>query len=234
MLKSAGLLDKYFYLFMSLLIAAVVVYGFTHTVDQNLFHATPPRPLLLYVHAAVFSGWVAFFILQSTLVRTRNLHLHRLLGCFGVALGLAIPVLGSSTAITMARFNMLHFHSTDDASGLIFSFFDMTAFTIPFALAIAWRKKPEIHRRLFLIASCALTSAAFARFPWGLPLPGFFYAELDLLILLGVARDLILSRHIHRVYLYALPAMILGQVVVVYTGLHDLPYWHKIGDAILR
>jgi hypothetical protein len=230
----AAFLDRYFYLCMSLLIAAVVGYGFGQTVDQHLLHATPHRPWLLYVHAAVFSGWVVLFILQSALVRVRKVGLHRLLGWFGVVLGVAIPVLGSSTAITMARFNMLHFHSTDDASGLIFSFFDMTAFSIPFALAIYWRRKPEFHRRLFLIASCALTSAAFARFPFGLPLPGFFYAELDLLILLGATRDLIRDRRIHTVYLYALPALVLGQVVVVYTGVHDLPYWLRIGNAILR
>jgi hypothetical protein len=34
----ARLLDRYFYFFMSLLIAAIIVYGFHFTVDANLFH----------------------------------------------------------------------------------------------------------------------------------------------------------------------------------------------------
>ena len=55
----------------------------------------------------------------------------------------------------------------------------MTAFTVPFALAVYWRRKLEFHRRLFLIATCALTSAAFARLPFSLPLPGSFDAEQD-------------------------------------------------------
>jgi hypothetical protein len=42
-----GLIDRYFYLFASLLIAAIVVQGFSHTVDQNLFHASPLRALPL-------------------------------------------------------------------------------------------------------------------------------------------------------------------------------------------
>lgn len=138
--RHANLLEKYFYFFMSLLIAVVVVYGFSHTVDRKLIHAVPVRPHLLFIHASIFSGWVVFFIVQSALVRTRNVRLHRLVGWFGAALGVAIPILGVSTAITMARFNILHFHSSDEASGLIISFFDMTAFTIPFALAIYWRK----------------------------------------------------------------------------------------------
>ena len=232
--KPVELVDKYFYLFMSLLIAAVVVYGFSHTVERKLIHAVPVRPLLLYLHAAIFSGWVVFFIFQSALIRMHNVRLHRLMGWFGAALGVAIPVMGISTAITMARFNILHFHRTDAASGLIVSFFDMTAFTIPFALAIYWRKKPEFHRRLILIATCALTSAAFARFPhYFVPPVMFFYADVDLLILLGVARDLIVNRRIHQVYLYALPVLILGQIAALYTPAEDLPYWLRIVHAML-
>jgi hypothetical protein len=229
----AGLLDKYFYFFMSLLIPVVVVYGFSHTVDRNLIHPALPRPFILYLHAAVFSGWVLFFILQSTLVRTHNVRWHRRIGWFGVALGVAIPVLGVSTAVTMARFNMLQLHSADAESFLIVPLNDITAFTIPFALAIYWRKKSEFHRRLLLMASCALTAAAFGRFPPHLLPPVIFYAGVDLLILLGVARDLIVNRRIHPVYLYGLPAFILGQTVAMYAFIHNSPYWLKIAHAIV-
>jgi len=41
------LLDKYFYFAMSLLFAAIVVAGFSRTVNQNLFHPALPRPFLL-------------------------------------------------------------------------------------------------------------------------------------------------------------------------------------------
>jgi hypothetical protein len=229
-----GVLHKYFYLFMSLLIAVTVVYGFSRTVDKNLIHPALPRPFLLYVHAAVFSGWVVFYILQSALVRTHKVGVHRRIGWFGVALGIAIPVLGVSTAITMTRFNIVQLHQTDAAAFIMVPLFDITAFSITFALGIYWRKKPESHRRLLLIASCALTAAAFGRFPPHLLPPVVFYSGVDLLILLGVARDLIVNRRIHRVYLYALPAFILGQTVVMYTVTHELPYWLKIANAILR
>ena len=170
---------------------------------------------------------------QSALVRTRNVALHRRTGWFGVALGATIPVLGISTAVTMARFKILQFHATDAESFLIVPFFDIIAFTIPFALAICWRKKPEFHRRLLLLASCALTAAAFGRFPPHLLSPDVFYAGVDLLVLLGVARDLMVNRRIHPVYLYGLPAFILGQTVVMYTVIRELPYWLKIAHAIV-
>jgi hypothetical protein len=79
---------------------------------------------------------------QSVLIRTHNVAWHRLTGWFGVA----IPVLGISTAVTMARFNIVHFHSTDAASGLIGPFFDIIAFTIPFALASRPRRGSHPRR----------------------------------------------------------------------------------------
>jgi hypothetical protein len=232
--KRGGLLNQYFYFFMSLLIAAVVVYGFSFTVGKNLIHPAIPRPLILYVHAAAFSGWLGFLMLQSGLVRTHNVHWHRRIGWFGVALGVAIPVLGVSTAITMGRFNILRLHSTEAESDLMIPLFDMVAFTGTFALAVYWRKKPEFHRRLILIATCALTAAAFGRFPERLLPSELFYGGVDLLILLGVVRDMIVNRSVHRVYFYVLPAFIVGQTIVTYTLLHRLPYWTKIAHAILR
>jgi hypothetical protein len=97
----ARLLGQYFYFLMSLLIAVVVVYGFSHTVNKNLIHPAIPRPFVLYLHAAVFSGWVGFFILQTTLVRTGNVRWHRMMGRFGIVLGVLVAALGVWTAITM-------------------------------------------------------------------------------------------------------------------------------------
>ena len=231
--KRGSLLEKYFYFFMSILIIVVVVYGFSFTVGKNLIHPAVPPPLILYVHAAVFPGWLVFFILQSGLVRTHNVQWHRQIGWFGMALGITIIVVGVSTAITMARFNTVQLHSGDEDSFLMIPFFDMVCFTTTFALAIYCRKKPEFHRRLMLIATCALTAAAFGRFPERLLPHEFFYAGVDALILLGVVRDLMVNRTVHRVYLYALSAFTVGQTVVTYTAFHQLRYWQKIAHTIL-
>jgi len=232
--KRAGFWDRYFYFLMSLLIAVVVVYGFSHTINENLIHPAIPRPFILYIHAAVFSTWLVFYIFQSVLIRTHHVALHRLTGWFGVALGVTMPVLGISTAIAMARFNTVRLHYPGAAEFLIIPFFDIICFTIPFALAIYWRKKSEFHRRLILIATCALTSAAFGRFPPQIMPYVWFYAGVDILILLGVVRDLIVNRRVHQVYLYALPAFIVAQIAVMHTYLHASPWWTNIANAILR
>src|SRR5262249_33475447 len=111
--------DHYFYFFMSLLIVVVVAFGFSQTIDMNLIHPAIPPPFLLYVHAAVFTGWLAFFILQSALVRTSNVQIHRALGTFGIAMGIGIPVLGVATSLTMTRFDIDKLHNPDAATDMI-------------------------------------------------------------------------------------------------------------------
>lgn len=228
-IAARGELGQYFYLFMSLLTVGVIVFGFSFTIGKNLLHPAIPRPWILYVHAIVFSSWLVFFVLQSTLVRSRKVQWHRRLGRFGVALGALIPLVGVSTAVVMGRFNIVSLHATDAESFLVVPLFDMVCFTSTFPLAVYWRKKPELHRRLMLVATCALTAAGFGRF-----LPGYlFYGGVDLLILLGVARDLLVNRTVHRVYLFVLPLFILGQTVVTYIAYHNVPFWLKIAHAML-
>lgn len=217
---------------MSFLIAVVVIYGFSHTIDRNLLHPSFQPPWILYLHSFVFSAWVLFFILQSALVRSRNLLLHRTLGWVGVGLGVAIVVLGYTTAITMGRLSLQHRIPFPFASFLIVAILDLVCFAVPFVLAIYWRRRSDFHRRLMLIASCALLEAAFGR----IPISRIFLAPVgvDLLILLGVVRDVIVDRRIHKVYLYALPAMILLQVIAEYTFVHQSPWWTGIGNYLLR
>lgn len=243
----ARLMGQHFYLLMALLIAAIDVYGFSQTVNQRLIHPAIPRPFVLYLHAAVYSGWVVFFILQTTLVRTGNVRWHRMTGLFGVALGTSVVALGVWTAIVMGRFNMAQLHRHFAPPILLAQFYDVLAFATPFVLAIYWRRKSEFHRRLMLVASCALTVAAISRMPILLSITGrisdsagvnfltlfviFDGAGVGLLILLGVARDLIVSGRVHRVYVYALPAYIICRIVVAYTC--QTPFWLKIARAIL-
>lgn len=243
----ANLLENYFYFFMAVLIGAVVVYGFSQTVEGKLFHPPEARPFLLYVHAAVFFGWVVFFILQSVLVRIRNVSWHRRLGWFGVGLGIAMFILGVSTAITMARFDKFSLHVAHPERGLLISLYDITAFAIPFSLGIYWRRRPEFHRRLQLLSCSALTAAAFGRFvPFFLTSGGrhspallafaswtTLYAGVDILILCGMARDLVFLRRIHPVYLYGFSAFVVCQGLILYTLAHHSVWWMKAAGAIL-
>ena len=217
---------------MSLLIAVVVVYGFSPTVDNKLIHGNPRRPILLWVHAVLFSSWVAFYIAQSVLVRIRKVKVHRTLGWVGAALGTSMVVIGPWVAVVMARFDTVQLHRANRDAFLIVPLSDMAAFAICFGLAILWRTNPERHRRLMLIATCALTGAAFGRMPV-MHAPLYFYGGIDGLILLGVLRDLAISRRIHTVYLIAIPLLLAAQTTAAQIFLHRAPFWINIAHRLI-
>ena len=226
-----GLVDRYFYFAMSLLIAMIVVCGFSITIDQSLFHAAIPRPLLLWIHGAAFSAWVVFYILQSTLVRTHHVNVHRLLGWFGTALAATMVVLGIVIAVIMGHFDAVVLHQPDPAF-LSIPFYDMVAFGTCVGLAISWRKKPELHRRLLFIATCGLLDAAFGRFPYVFR-NDLFFPLLDAVILLGVARDLVVNRNVHKVYRVALPLMIVLQGITIYLWRGSPAWWLEFCQKLL-
>jgi hypothetical protein len=142
--------------------------------------------------------------------------------------------LGVATAITMARFDTvrLHQNQSDAYAFLSIPFYDMIAFGVLIALAIFWRTKPELHRRLIFIATCGLMDAAFGRFDY-LFNNNLFFPCLDLLILFGVGRDLLVDGRVHKVYLRALPVLIVGQSLALYMWRHNPSWWQGITHAIL-
>jgi hypothetical protein len=227
-----GFVGRYFYFSMSLLVAAIVVYGFLVTVNDSLFHPAVPRPIILWIHGAAFAGWVLFFIFQSTLVRIQKVSWHRFMGWFGAGLATVMVPLGIATSIVMARFDTVQLHQPGADAFLIIPFYDMLAFGVSIGLAIYWRQRPEMHRRLVLIATCGLLDAAFARFPHVFD-NNLFFPLLDLVIVLGMARDLLVDRRVHKVYLYALPLLIVGQSLAVYIWRSNPSWWQGIAHAIL-
>ena len=142
--------------------------------------------------------------------------------------------LGVATAIVMARFDtvQLHQNQNDAYAFLSVPFYDMVAFGALIGLAIYWRTKPELHRRLVFIATCGLMDAAIARFDYVFD-NNLFFPFLDLLILLGVGRDLLVDRRIHKVYVYALPVLIVGQSLAIYMWRQNPSWWQAITHGIM-
>jgi hypothetical protein len=225
-------LGRYFYFCMALLMAGLAVWGFSHTVDARLLHAKPPRPLLLWFHGAAFSFWIALFIAQSALVRMRKVSVHRTLGWFGAALAATMVVSGFLVSVVMLRFDMTVLHRKNVASFLSVLWCDMIIFGACMTLAIYFRKRPEYHRRLVFMASCQLMQAVFVRFHY-IGYHDLFYPALDLLIVAGILRDLVVDGRVNRVYLHVFPAMIVLEALATYLERVNPSWWQATTLAIL-
>lgn len=217
---------------MALLMAALSAWAFSHTIDAHLLHAKPPRPLLLWFHGAAFSAWIVLFIAQSALVRMRKVSLHRTLGWFGASLAAIMVVSGLMVSIVMLRFDVTVLHLNKVAPFLSILWCDMLIFGVCMALAIYFRRRPEYHRRLVFIASCQLMQATFVRFQY-IGQHDLYYPALDLLIVAGILRDVIVDRRVNKIYLWVFPAMILLQSLATYLELVNPGWWQRITLASL-
>ena len=225
-------LSRYFYFCMSLVMGGLVIWGFSRTVDARLLHATPPRPLLLWFHSAVFSAWIVLFIAQSALVRVRKVSIHRRLGWFGAALAATMTVSGFIVSVVMLRFEITALHRKTVASFLSILWGDMIIFGACMALAIYFRRRPEYHRRLVFMASCQLMQAAFVRFDY-IGHHNLFYPALDVLVVAGMLRDRVVDGRVNRVYLYVFPAMVFLQAWATYLERVNPSWWRAATQAIL-
>jgi hypothetical protein len=60
-----------------------------------------------------------------------------------------------------------------------------------------------------------------------------FYGGIDGLILLGVARDLWVSRRVHSVYLVSLPLLMIAQAFAAYVFLHRASFWIRVSHSLI-
>jgi hypothetical protein len=226
-------LGRYFYFGMSLVMAGLSAWAFSNTIDARLLHANPPMPLLLWFHAAIFSAWIALFVVQSALVRARKVSVHRTLGWLGAALAATMFFSSFIVSVVMLRFEILVLHRPETiASFLSILWCDVLIFGACMALAIYFRKRPEYHRRLVFLASCQLMQATFVRFHY-IGQHNLFFPALDLLIVAGMLHDVVVDHRVNRVYLCVFPTMIVLQAWATYLERVNPDWWQAATHAIL-
>ena len=145
-----------FYTGMALVAFAIVIAGFGPAV-VNTAGRKAPVTFLVGLHGAVFTAWLVLFLAQTLLVGKGRLAAHRRLGYVGAALAVLMVVFGYTTAITMARrgFDLSgDLNAAADPLGLlVFQLGDLLSFGVLVGAAIAYRRRPEVHKRLMLLAT---------------------------------------------------------------------------------
>src|SRR5262245_56150190 len=102
MSAAPGKAERRFYTGIALISLVVVLLGFGRSYNVRL-SAGPPMSSLVYLHAALFVGWMLFFLSQTSLVAARRTATHKQLGWVGATLAVAMIVVGAMTAIAAAR-----------------------------------------------------------------------------------------------------------------------------------
>lgn len=189
---------------LALCCALIVFLGFAPTFYLNAVLAHRRLDLMRTAHGTVFSLWLVMLVAQTSLVARGRVDLHRRLGVAGGLLASLMVVLGVAMAIHGARYGL----ETPDLPPvpvfLVVPLFDMLVFASLIGAALWYRRRPDLHKRLMIMATIALLPAAFARMPLnfiGDPLLRAF-ALGDAALLTCVACDVVAQRRLHRVWIW--------------------------------
>lgn len=152
-----------FYRTMASTCALVAFLGFTPTYWAPLATGSLAEAPIVHLHAVLFSAWSLLFIVQASLAETGRIASHRALGLAGIALASSMLFVGLATAIHSAEAQIAAGVGDRARGFLIVPVTTILFFAGTIAVAIAKRRRTEVHRRLMLVASAAILMAAVAR-----------------------------------------------------------------------
>jgi hypothetical protein len=171
-----------FFLWTSIVLGIVVLWGFGPTYFLRPWITTRDLSLPIHVHAVVFIGWIVLFIVQAALVSSDRTRVHRRVGTVGLLLAAGVVLIGVVIPIVATQARVQAWRSLPDTAAT-FSFIASSNASSPILFGVfaaggfAWRRRPEIHKRLMLLASIAIINAAVARtlddFGWPIVLGPF-------------------------------------------------------------
>jgi hypothetical protein len=207
--------DRRIYTGAAVVAALVVLAGFARTYYAKAVFATPELNALQHLHGLVMTAWFTLFIVQVRLAATARIQTHRRLGAYGVLVAVLVVVVGTAVAVANAAAGRSPPGAPPPLVFLAIPIGDVVLFTILVSAAFALRRRPEFHKRLMVVATLGILTAAIARIPidalqrGGLPM---FFLATDVLLLAFVAMDTVRHRRLHPAYAWGFGLVLLSQV----------------------
>ena len=192
--------ERWFYVGMSIAAVITVFAGFAPTYYLRPHFTTEPLIPFLHLHGFVFTSWIVLFVVQTTLVAAHRTDIHRRLGILGGVIATLMVLLGVTTAVVRASQGSAP-PGVPALGFLVVPLGDMLVFPILVGAGLYFRRRPDVHKRLMLLATISILAAAIARLPFGFIQqagPLAFFGLTDAFVVFCVLYDLITLRRIHR------------------------------------
>jgi hypothetical protein len=223
-------LDRMFYLGMSIAVGAIVLVGFAPTYFLRSRFTDEPLPSHLHLHGVLFSAWCALLVVQATLVASRRVQWHRALGWAGAVLAVLVIAASTTAGIQTARRVAAAGLEEEARSFLTIPLFSMIVFSGLVVAAVAWRARPQTHKRLMLLATISVLDAPIARWP-GAPGATGVAMLVGLLIVAAAAYDLASRRRVHPVYVWGGALVVGNQLLRDVVGRTEA--WHALARVLI-
>lgn len=204
-----------FFTWVAAIAVALAVAGFARTYYLKIAFGTPELSALKHLHGLLMTAWIVLFAVQVRLVATGRTNVHRKLGIAGALLAAMVIFAATDLAITSAREGFTPLATLSPFVFMVLPIGDVTTFTLLVTAAIFLRKRPEIHKRLMVVATLGMLTPAVARMVINLgvpPAPPIFFLILDLVILGVIAYDTKRNRRLHPAFVAAFGVVLFVQV----------------------
>lgn len=122
----------------------------------------PPAPLIVHVHAAVFTVWMLVLTAQVLLVVGDRVAWHRKLGVFAVGWACLMAVMGPAAFIAIVAQDA-KLHGPFPYPFISVHVVDIGGFLVLLACGIALRKNSAAHKRMMVLSTVALADPGFSR-----------------------------------------------------------------------
>jgi hypothetical protein len=153
--------DRIFFGGMALASLLTLLVGFAPTYFVRS-SSLPPLSSLYHLHGALFTSWILLFVVQTALVARRRINIHRRLGAAGAVLAFAVVIMGLTVSVeTLRRGGGTHI--AEPHAFLAIPLGDMITFAILVPAALVLRRQTDAHKRLMLLATISILTAAVAR-----------------------------------------------------------------------
>jgi hypothetical protein len=226
--------ERGFYLGATLVFLALVVWVFARTYYFKSWFGTPALPVLLHVHGVVMSGWVVLLAAQSGLVAAHRVQWHRRLGVFGACWAALVVVMGSVTTVHAAARAVRA--ASPQAPMLVvimgLEVLQMLFFATFVALAILWRRRTDVHKRLMLMTIACMLPSVLSRLPVSFMSNGVILLGLDAFVVACIAIDAVRNRRIHPALAWAGGAFVLAFQIAFFA--FQTPAFIGVGTALVR
>ena len=218
---------NWFFVCMASVLLVIVAVGFAKSFYLRGMlpkrHAVASLPAYIVLHGIVLTTWFLLFLGQTLLVASGKVRLHRALGVAGAALAVVLFMLSMVVVVrSVVR---------ETSLVVIGDMVVLLLFATLISAAVWFRQKPDIHKRLMLIASICIVAPAIARWPGAQSmLPLSVLGPQLLLYGALILYDLSSRRRVHRATLYGVGLYVVALGVSLPLALSK--FGHALVDAL--
>jgi hypothetical protein len=160
-------LGRWYFTAMALVMIVVAVAGFAPSII-DLSRRLAPLTRLVAVHGILVFCWLLLFVFQTVLIGSRQAAFHRRMGIVAVVLLTLLVPLSYGVTVQMVHrgFDLSGDQGgkTDPLFGSIFNFVTLIEFLMLAGIALAYRRRKEVHKRFMRFANISLMGAPITHF----------------------------------------------------------------------